>query len=150
MFHKTKQTQRTTISETFRQFYFFTKRSTLLVKDNRKTKFEHSFSVEQKAKLLPFCLCLSFRLKVKKRYLFWKKKVGIFRFWVNDILTSILSALHSFLTLPDNFIKREKGTFFFGFKRSHERREKLSFLQLEAMFSKAPKWYLFCSWIWFC
>ena len=56
---------------------------------------------------------------------------------MNDILTSILSALHSFLTLPDNFIKREKGTFFFGFKRSHERREKLSFLQLEAMFSKA-------------
>ena len=26
----------------------------LLVKDNRKTTFVHSFSVEQKAKLLPF------------------------------------------------------------------------------------------------
>ena len=137
VFHRTKQTQMTTISERFRQFYFSTKRSTLLVKDNRKTKFEHSFSVEQKAKLLPFCLCLSFRLKVKKRYLFWKKKVGIFRFWVNDILTSILSALHSFLTFPNNFIKREKGTFFFGFKRSHERRKKVPFLQLEVTWDQA-------------
>ena len=137
VFHRTKQTQTTTISERFRQFYFSTKRSTLLVKDNRKTKFEHSFSVEQKAKLLPFCLCLSFRLKVKKRYLFWKKKVGIFRIWVNDILTSILSALHSFLTFPNNFIKREKGAFFFGFKRSHERRKKVPFLQLEVTWDQA-------------
>ena len=52
VFHKTKQTQRTTISETFRQFYFFTKRSTLLIKNGRKAKFLHSFSVEQNAKLL--------------------------------------------------------------------------------------------------
>ena len=42
------------IIERFRQFYFFTKRSTLLVKNSRKTKFLHSFSVEQNAKLLPF------------------------------------------------------------------------------------------------
>ena len=40
------------ISERFRQFYFFTKRSTLLVKNGRKAKFLHSFSVEQNAKLL--------------------------------------------------------------------------------------------------
>ena len=33
---------------------FFTKRSTLLVKTSRKTKFLHSFSVERNAKLLPF------------------------------------------------------------------------------------------------
>ena len=33
---------------------FFTKRSTLLVKTSRKTKFLQSFSVEQNAKLLPF------------------------------------------------------------------------------------------------
>ena len=59
-----------------------------------------------------FCLCLSFRLKVKKRYLFLKKKSGIFSFRVNDILTSILSALHSFLTLPNDVLKRKKGTFF--------------------------------------
>ena len=42
------------ISERFRQFYFFTKRSTLLVKNTRKTKFLHSLSIEQNAKLLPF------------------------------------------------------------------------------------------------
>ena len=30
---------------------------------------------------------------------------------MNDILTSILSALHSFLTFPNNFIKREKDFF---------------------------------------
>ena len=59
-----------------------------------------------------FCLCLSFRLKVKKRYLFLKKKSGIFSFRVNDILTSILSALHPFLTLPNDVLKRKRGTFF--------------------------------------
>ena len=48
-----------------------------------------------------FCLCLSFRLQVKKKYLFLKKKSGIFSFRVNDILTSILSTLHLFLTLPN-------------------------------------------------
>ena len=42
------------ISERFRQFYFFTKRSTLLAKNSRKTEFLHSFSVEQNAKLLTF------------------------------------------------------------------------------------------------
>ena len=42
------------ISERFRQFYFFTKRTTLLVKNSIKTKFLLSFSVEQNTKLLPF------------------------------------------------------------------------------------------------
>ena len=69
-----------------------------------------------------FRLCLSFWLKVKKRCLFWKIKSGIFSFRVNDILTSILSALHPFLTLPNDDLKCEKGTFFVAFKRSHERR----------------------------
>ena len=86
-----------------------------------------------------FCLCLSFRIKVKKRYLLLKKKSGIFSFRVNDILTSILSALHPFLTLPNDDLKRERGTFSFGFKRPHERHNKVAFLQLEAMFSKARK-----------
>ena len=36
-----------------------------------------------------FCLCLSFSVKVKKRYVLLKKKSGIFSFRVNDILTSI-------------------------------------------------------------
>ena len=48
------------ISERFRQFYFFTKRSTLLVKNTRKTKFLHSFSIEQNAKFLPFFVYATF------------------------------------------------------------------------------------------
>ena len=30
---------------------------------------------------------------------------------MNDILTSLLSALHPFLTLPNDVLKRERGTF---------------------------------------
>ena len=44
------------ISERFRQFYFFTKRSTLLLEKSRKINFLHSFFIEQNAKLLPFLL----------------------------------------------------------------------------------------------
>ena len=111
---------------------------------NRKTKFLHSFSVEQYAKLncYLFCLCLSFLLKVKKRYLFLKKKTGIFSFRVNDILTSILSTLHPFLTLPNDVLKRKRITFF-GFKKSHERGKKVPFLQLEVMLLNVRKRYLF-------
>ena len=39
-----------------------------------------------------------------------KKKSGIFSFRVNDILTSILSSLHPFLTLPNDDLKREGGS----------------------------------------
>ena len=39
------------ISERFRQFYFFTKRSTLLLEKSRKINFLHSFFIEQNAKL---------------------------------------------------------------------------------------------------
>ena len=77
-----------------------------------------------------FCLCLSFRLKVKKRYLLLKKKSGIFSFRVNDILTSILSTFHPFLTLPNDDLKREKGTF----------------LSPSSDLMKGAKRYLFCSW----
>ena len=91
-----------------------------------------------------FCLCLSFRIKVKKRYLLLKKKSGIFSFRVNDILTSILSALHPFLTLPNDVLKRKRGTFFSvssdvllkGTKR-------YLFCSWNAMFSKVRKRYLF-------
>ena len=86
-----------------------------------------------------FCLCLSFRIKVKKRYLLLKKKSGIFSFRVNDILTSILSALHPFLASPNDVLKRRKRYLFFGFKRCHERHKKVPFLQLEAMFSNSRK-----------
>ena len=144
------------IIERFRQFYFFTKRSTLLVKTSRKTKFLHSFSVEQNCYL--FCLCLSFRLKVKKRYLLLKKRSGIFSFLVNDILTSILSTLHPFLTLPNNDLKCERGIFlslsrdlmkgtkrflFCSWKRCSQKREEVPFWQLEVMLLKVQKRYLF-------
>ena len=126
------------ISEWFRQFYFFTKRSTLLVKTSRKTKFLQSLSVEQNTKLLPF---LS----------------GIFSFRVNDILTSILSALHPFLTFPNDLLKHkrgiffrfqaiswkaQKGTFFAVGSDVLKSAKKVPFWQLEVMFSKARKRYL--------
>ena len=77
-----------------------------------------------------FCLCLSFGLQVKKKYLFLKKKSGIFSFRVNDILTSILSALHLFLTLPNDVLKHKRGTF----------------LSLSSYLMKGAKRYLFSSW----
>ena len=46
------------ISEKFRQFCFFTKRSTLLLEKSRKINFLHLFFIEQHAKLLPFLLML--------------------------------------------------------------------------------------------
>ena len=79
-----------------------------------------------------FCLFLSFRLKVKKRYLFLKKKSGIFSFRVNDILTSILSALHPFLTLPNDELKRARGS--------------RTVLSLSSDLMKGAKRYLFSSW----
>ena len=42
------------ISERFRQFCFFTKRSTLLLEKSRKINFLHLFFIEQHAKLVPF------------------------------------------------------------------------------------------------
>ena len=103
-----------------------------------------------------FCLCLAFFLKVKKRYLFLKKKSGIFSFRVNDILTSILSALHPFLTLPNDDLKREggsrtflslssdlmeaqKGTFFPVGSDVLKSAKMEPFLQLEVMLLKVRK-----------
>ena len=86
-----------------------------------------------------FCLRLSLRLKVKKRYLFVKKKSDILSFRVNGILTSLMSAIHPFLTSPNDVLKRRKRYLFFGFKRCHERHKKVPFLQLEAMFSNSRK-----------
>ena len=57
--HKQKQkAERERISERFRQFCFFTKKSTLLLEKSRKINFLHLFYVEQHAKLLPFLLML--------------------------------------------------------------------------------------------
>ena len=94
-----------------------------------------------------FCLCLSFRIKVKKRYLFWKK-VRYFQLsseWYFDFnIVRSLSISH----FTKRCLTAQKRYLFFGFKRSHERHKKVPFLQLEAMFSKARKRYLFGSWKW--
>ena len=90
--------------------------------------------------LILFCLCLSFRIKVKKRYLLLKKKSSVFSARVNDIMTSILSALHPFLTLPNDVLKRKRGTFFFFcFKRSHERHKKVPFFAVGSDVLKSAK-----------
>jgi len=54
------------------------------------------------------------------------KKGGYFKLSGENILTSVLSAFHPFLTLPNITLKREKG----------------SFHRLEAISSKALKRYL--------
>ena len=51
------------ISERFRQFCFFTKRSTLLLEKSRKINFLHLFFIEQHAKLVPFLLMLVDQVK---------------------------------------------------------------------------------------
>ena len=69
--------------------------------------------------------------KFRKGTLFFEKKnSGIFSHRVNDILTSILSALHPFLTLPKDVLKRKRGTF----------------SSVSSDLIKGAKRYLFCSW----
>ena len=70
------------ISERFRQFYFFTKRSTLLLEKSRKINFLHLFFIEQNAKLFPFLLMLVDQVKSKKKGTFSEKKAGILNFRV--------------------------------------------------------------------
>ena len=53
----------TRISERFRQFCFFTKRSTLLLEKSRKINFLHLFFIEQHAKLFRFLLMLVDQVK---------------------------------------------------------------------------------------
>ena len=52
------RTYERTISERFRQFCFFTKRSTLLLENSTKINFLHLLIIEQHAKLLPYLLIL--------------------------------------------------------------------------------------------
>ena len=95
-----------------------------------------------------------------KRYLFLKKKSGIFSFQVNDTLTSMLSALHPFLTLPNDDLKRQRGSrtflslssdlmigakryLFSLWKQCSQKRQDGTFLQLEVMLLKVRKKYLF-------
>ena len=66
---------------------------------------------------------------------FLEKKGGYFKLSGENILTSILSAFHPFLTLPNKTLKREKGTFFSVWSDLFKRAKKVPFLRLEAMFS---------------
>ena len=90
-----------------------------------------------------------------------KKKSGIFIFRVNDILTSILSALHPFLTSPNDdllsskevpvsfcrfqaiSLKAQKGTFFAVGSDVLKSVKMVPFMQLEVMLLKVRKRYLF-------
>ena len=90
-----------------------------------------------------------------------KKKSSIFSFQVIDILTSILSALHPFPTLPNDdllslkevpvsfcrfqaiSLKAQKGTFFAVGSDVLKSVKMVPFLQLEVMLLKVRKRYLF-------
>ena len=90
-----------------------------------------------------------------------KKKSGIFSFQVIDILKSILSALHPFLTLPNDdllslkevpvffyrfqaiSLKAQKGTFFAVGSEVLKSVKMVPVLQLEGMLLKVRKRYLF-------
>ena len=100
------------ISERFRNSTFLQKGQRCQLKTAEKLRFCIHFSQNKMQNCYPLCLCLSFKLKVKKRYLFLKKKSCIFSFRVDDILTSILSALHPFLTFPNDLLKHKRGIFF--------------------------------------
>ena len=73
---------------------------------------------------------------------------------MNDILTSILSALHPFFTLPNDVLKRERGTFFSvssdvmkgaernlfcSWKRCSQKRKNGTFLTVESDVKGAKK-----------
>ena len=90
-----------------------------------------------------FSLCLSFRIKVKKRYLLFEKEVRYFQLsseWYFDVNIVRSSSISHF---TKRCFKAQKRYLFFGFKRSHERHEKVPFLQLEASSQKREKpWQL--------
>ena len=61
-----------------------------------------------------------------------------------NILTSILSAFHPFLTLPNGDLNLERGTFLsLSSDLTKGTKRYLAVLQLEAMLSNARKRYLF-------
>ena len=85
---------------------FLQKDQFFYLKRAQKLNFLHLFFIEQHEKFLPFLLMLVDRAKLKKRYLF-RKKGGYFKLSSENILTSILSTIHAFLTLPNKTLKRE-------------------------------------------
>ena len=59
-----------------------------------------------------------------------EEKGGYFKLSSENILTSILSTFHPFLTLPNDDLKCKRGTFF----------------TVSSDLMKGPKRYLFCNW----
>ena len=113
----------------------FTKSSTLLVENSRKTKFLHSFSQEQNANLLPF-----FVYACRLGWKFWKgtffeKEVRYFHLsseWYFDVNTVRSSSISHFTKRW--FTELERGS--------------CIFLSLSSDLIKGAKRYLFCSWKW--
>ena len=66
--------------ERFRQFCFFTKRSTLLLEKSRKINFPHSFFIEQNSKFVTFFVNASRLGEKLKKGTFFEKKAGILSF----------------------------------------------------------------------
>ena len=140
----------------------FTKSSTLLVENSRKTKFLHSFSQEQNANLLPF-----FVYACRLGWKFWKgtffeKEVRYFHlssewyFDVNIVRSSSISHFTkrwftelergshiSFCCFQAISLKAQKGTFFAVGSDVLKSIKMVPFLQLEVMLLKVRKRYLF-------
>ena len=107
-----------------------------------------------------FCLCLSFRIKVKKRYLLFEKEVGYSQlssewyFDVNIVRSSSISHftkrwfkackrfLYRFVAFK-RLMKGAKRYLFSSWKRCSQKRQNGTFLQLEVMLLKVRKKYLF-------
>ena len=61
---------------------------------------------------LPFFVNASRSGEKLKKGTFLERKGGYLKLSSENILTSILSTFHAFLTVPNKTLKREKGTFF--------------------------------------
>ena len=127
------------ISERFRQFWFFTKRSTLLLEKSRKINFLHL------CKIVTFFVNASRSGEKIKKGTFLEKKGGYFKlsgennFNVNIVRFSSISHF-----TKQNF-KARRRYLFFSLKRSLQKREKGPFFcGLETFLSKEQKRYLFC------
>ena len=112
------------MSERFRQFYFSWKRSTLLLEKSRKINFLHFIFHRTTCKIFTFFANASRSGEKLKKDTLLEKKGGYFKLSSENILTSILSTFHAFLTLPNKTLRREKGTFFSVWSDLFQKREK--------------------------
>ena len=101
-----------------------------------------------------FCLCLWFRLKVKKRYLFWRRSQVFSAFeWmilsVNIVRSSSISHFtkrcfkaqkrYIFFRFQAISWEAQKGTFFCSWKRCSQKHEKGAFLAVGCVVLKSEK-----------